>query len=46
MKPLALPIVVLAGCRFTRDFLRRNPRGYSVQPARPGLTALLPRVRT
>jgi hypothetical protein len=33
-------------CRFTRDFLRRNPRGYSVQPARPGLTALLPRVRT
>ncbi len=33
-------------CRFTRDFLRRHPRGSSVQPARPGLTALLPRVRT
>ena len=28
-------------CRFARDFLRRNPRGYSVQPAKPGLTALL-----
>jgi hypothetical protein len=33
-------------CRFTHDFLRRNPRGYSVQPARPGLTALLPHART
>ncbi len=33
-------------CRFTRDFLRRNRRGYSVQPARPGLTALLPEIRT
>ncbi|HJU36636.1 MAG TPA: hypothetical protein VJ716_04360 [Gaiellaceae bacterium] len=29
-------------CRYARDFLRRNPRGYSVEPARPGLTALLP----
>jgi hypothetical protein len=33
-------------CRFTRDFLRRNPRGYSVQAARPGLTALVPLTRT
>lgn len=33
-------------CRLTHDFLRRNPRGYSVQPARPGLTALLPEIRT
>jgi hypothetical protein len=33
-------------CRYTRGFLKRNPRGYSVQPARPGLTALLPRMRT
>jgi hypothetical protein len=33
-------------CKYTRGFLRRNPRGYSVQPARPGLTALLPRMRT
>lgn len=33
-------------CRYTRGFLKRNPRGYSVQTARPGLTALLPRART
>lgn len=29
-------------CAYTRRFLSRDPRGYSVQPARPGLTALLP----
>jgi hypothetical protein len=29
-------------CAHTRRFLRHDPRGYSVQPARPGLTALLP----
>ena len=29
-------------CAHTRGFLRHDPRGYSVQPARPGLTALLP----
>lgn len=28
-------------CRFARDFLRRNPRGYSVLQPQPGLTALL-----
>jgi hypothetical protein len=28
-------------CAYTRRFLRHDPRGYSVQPARPGLTALL-----
>ena len=28
-------------CRLARSFLRRNPRGYSVEQARPGLTALL-----
>ncbi len=28
-------------CAYTRRFLSRDPRGYSVQPARPGLTALL-----
>ena len=32
-------------CRYARAFLRRNPSGYSVQPARPGLTALLPLMR-
>jgi hypothetical protein len=30
-------------CRYVRDFLGRNPRGISVQPPNPGLTALLPR---
>jgi hypothetical protein len=29
-------------CAYIRRFLRHDPRGYSVQPARPGLTALLP----
>lgn len=29
-------------CAHTRRFLQHDPRGYSVQPARPGLTALLP----
>jgi hypothetical protein len=33
-------------CAHTRRFLRHNPRGYSVQPVRPGLTALLPMVRS
>lgn len=32
-------------CRFARPFLQRHPRGISVQPARPGLTALLPHAR-
>jgi hypothetical protein len=33
-------------CAHTRRFLRQNPRGYSVEPVRPGLTALLPMVRS
>jgi hypothetical protein len=31
-------------CAHTRRFLRTDPRGYSVEPVRPGLTALLPRL--
>jgi hypothetical protein len=32
-------------CAYTRRFLARDPDGVSVTPARPGLTALLPRPR-
>jgi hypothetical protein len=33
-------------CAHTRDFLRQNPRGYSVEPPNPGLTAVLPKPGT
>ena len=33
-------------CRYARGFLTRDPRGYAVQPPKPGLTALLAPARS